>query len=90
MKKFIHKTIHLEDLNTKTIDKKRFYEMQKMDQDRVVAGRSISEILKRFDKKIKDPRSFSDGKQIVKIIKSLIVIKTPFYVQIIHLINIGR
>ena len=26
MKKFIHKTIHIEDLNTKTIDKKRFYE----------------------------------------------------------------
>ena len=48
--------------------------MQKMDQDRVVAGRSISEILKRFDKKIKDPRSFSDGKKIVRIIKSFLKI----------------
>ena len=46
-------------------DKKRFYEMKKMSQDKVVAGRSISEILNRFNKKIKDPRSFSDGKKIV-------------------------
>ncbi len=55
-------------------DKKRFYEMQKLDQSREVAGRSISEILKRFNKKIKDPRSFSDGKKIVKIIKSFLEI----------------
>ena len=56
------------------IDKERFYEMKKMDQNKVVAGRSISEILKRFNKKIKDPRSFSDGKKIVKIIKSFLKI----------------
>ena len=55
-------------------DKKRFYEMKKLDQDKVIAGRSILEILKRFDKKIKDPRSFSDGKKIVKIIKSFLKI----------------
>jgi len=55
-------------------DKKRFYEMQKMNQDQIVAGRSISEILKRFNKKIKDPRSFNNGKQIVKIIKSFLKI----------------
>ena len=55
-------------------DKERFYEMKKMDQDKVVAGRSIAEILKRFDKKIKDPRSFDDGKKIVKIIKSFLKI----------------
>ena len=62
------------DAVTFDTDKERFYEMKKMDQDKVVAGRSISEILKRFDKKIKDPRSFSDGKQIVKIIKSFLKI----------------
>ena len=62
------------DAITFDTDKKRFFEMQKMDQDKVVAGRSISEILKRFDKKLKDPRSFSDGKQIVKIIKSFLKI----------------
>ena len=55
-------------------DKKRFYEMKKMDQEKVVAGRTISEILKRFDKKIKDPRSFNEGKKIVKIIRSFLKI----------------
>ena len=55
-------------------DKEKFYEMKKKDQTKIVAGRSISEILKRFDKKIKDPRSFSNGKQIVKIIKSFLKI----------------
>ena len=56
-------------------DKKRFNEMKnKRDHDKVVAGRSISEILKRFDKKIKDPRSFVDGKKIVKIIRSFLKI----------------
>jgi ATP phosphoribosyltransferase regulatory subunit len=55
-------------------DKKRFYEMKKMNQDKFVAGRSIIEILKRFDKKIKDPRSFNEGKKIVKIIRSFLKI----------------
>ena len=54
-------------------DKKRFYEMKK-DQKQVVAGRTISEILKRFDKKIKDPRSFRNGRKIVNIIKSFLKI----------------
>ena len=48
--------------------------MKKMKQEKVVAGLSISEILKRFDKKIKDPRSFSEGKKIVKIIRSFLKI----------------
>ena len=47
---------------------------KKLDQEKVVAGRSVSEILKRFDKKIKDPRSFADGKKIVKIITSFLKI----------------
>jgi len=55
-------------------DKKRFYEMKKMKQEKTVAGRSIAEILKRFDKKIKDPRSFNEGKKIVKIIRSFLKI----------------
>ena len=55
-------------------DKKRFYEMKKMNKDKVIAGRSVLEILNRFDKKIKDPRSFTDGKRIVKIIKSFLKI----------------
>ena len=48
--------------------------MKKMKLDKVIAGRSISEILVRFDKKIKDPRSFNQGKQIVKIIRSFLKI----------------
>ena len=55
-------------------DKKRFDEMKVMNQKRVIAGRSVSEILKRFEKKIKDPRSFSEGKKIVKIIRSFLKI----------------
>jgi len=62
------------DSATFDTDKRRFYEMKEMDQDKVIAGRSIAEILKRFDKKIKDPRSFSEGKQIVKIIRSFLKI----------------
>ncbi len=62
------------DALTFDADKKRFYEMKKFDQDKVIAGRSISEILKRFDKKIKDPRSFADGKKIVKIVKTFLKI----------------
>ena len=55
-------------------DKKRFHKMNKLDQDKMIAGRSISEILKRFDKKLNDPRSFDNGKVIVKIIKSFLKI----------------
>ena len=62
------------DAVTFDTDKEKFYEMKKMNQDKVVAGRSISEILNRFSKKIKDPRSFRDGRQIVKIIKSFLKI----------------
>ena len=62
------------DSVTFNTDKKRFYEMKKMDQEQVIAGRSVSEILKRFDKKIKDPRSFNEGKKIVRIIRSFLEI----------------
>ena len=62
------------DAVTFDTDKGKFYEMKKMNQEKLVAGRSVSEILNRFSKKIKDPRSFSDGKQIVKIIKSFLKI----------------
>jgi len=63
------------DAVTFDADKKRFYEMKKTNQDKIIAGRSISEILKRFDKKIKDPRPFTNGKKIVKIITSFLKIK---------------
>ena len=62
------------DSITFNTDKKRFFEMKQMEQNQVVAGRNISEILKRFNKKIKDPRSFNEGKEIVKIIRSFLKI----------------
>jgi len=47
------------------LDKKRFTEMKNLDQSKEIANRKISEILSRFDRKIKDPRSFTENKKIV-------------------------
>ena len=59
------------------IDKKRYAKMVKENLSTIVAGRSINEILKRFDNKIKDPRRASKGKNISKIIKDFLKIKCP-------------
>ena len=59
------------------IDKKRYFKMLKEDLSKVVAGRSINEILKRFDNKIRDPRGTSKGKNVSKIIKEFLKIKCP-------------
>tara|TARA_Y100000590_G_scaffold418772_1_gene519911 strand:+ start:1824 stop:2876 length:1053 start_codon:yes stop_codon:yes gene_type:complete len=59
------------------IDKKRYIKMLNEDLSNVIAGRTISEILKRFDKKMKDPRRASKGKSISKIIKDFLKIKCP-------------
>ena len=56
------------DAVTFDADKKRFYEMKKLDQDKIVAGRSISEILKDLKKKLKIQDHLMMGKKIVKII----------------------
>ena len=37
-------------------------------------GRKVSEIISRFDRKIKDPRSFKENKKTVKIIKDFLKI----------------
>ena len=71
-------------------DKKRFFEMKKMQQEKVIAGRSISEILKRFDKKIKDPRSFNEGKKIVKIIRSFLKINCQLSKLDNNLLNFAK
>jgi len=55
-------------------DKKRFTEMKNLDQSKEIANRKISEILSRFDRKIKDPRSFGENKKIVKIIREFLKI----------------
>ena len=59
------------------VDKKRYQKMLKDKQQRVVAERSIEEILKRFDNKIKDPRRTSRGKNVSKIIKEFLKINCP-------------
>jgi ATP phosphoribosyltransferase regulatory subunit len=59
------------------IDKKRYFKMLKENLAKVVAGRSINEILKRFDNKIKDPRGTGKGKNVSKIIKKFLKIKCP-------------
>ena len=51
--------------------------MLKEDPTKVVAGRSINEILKRFDSKIRDPRGTNKGKNVSKIIKEFLKIKCP-------------
>ena len=57
------------------IDKKRYQQMLKQDQYKVIAGRSVNEILERFNNKIKDPRRAKKGKNVAKIIKDFLKIK---------------
>ena len=59
------------------IDKKRYFKMLKEDLSKVIAGRSINEILKRFDNKIRDPRGTKKGENVSKIIKEFLMIKCP-------------
>jgi ATP phosphoribosyltransferase regulatory subunit len=59
------------------IDKKRYFKMLKEDLSKVIAGRSIDEILKRFDNKIRDPRGTKKGDNVSKIIKEFLKIKCP-------------
>jgi ATP phosphoribosyltransferase regulatory subunit len=48
--------------------------MKNLDQSKEIANRKVSEILSRFDRKIKDPRSFGENKKIVKIIREFLKI----------------
>ena len=59
------------------LDKKKFSEMKNLDQSKEIASRKVSEILSRFDRKIKDPRSFAENKKIVKIIREFLNINCP-------------
>ena len=56
------------------VDKRRYQQMLKEKQQRLIAGRSIGEILNRFNNKIKDPRRTSGGKKVSKIIKDFLKI----------------
>ena len=56
------------------LDKKIYLKMKKMDQKKLIAGRSIKEILQRFEKKIREPRSKIEGKFISKILNEFLKI----------------
>jgi ATP phosphoribosyltransferase regulatory subunit len=51
--------------------------MLKQDQSRQIAGRSLNEILTRFNNKIKDPRRAKKGRNVSKIIKEFLKINCP-------------
>ena len=59
------------------IDKKKYSKMINGNQKKEVAGRSIEEILLRFDTKIKDPRRTKKGSNVVKILKEYLKIECP-------------
>ena len=56
------------------IDKKKFSEMENLNQSTEIANRKVSEILSRFDRKLKDPRSFLENKKIAGIIREFLKI----------------
>ena len=61
--------------NVFELDKKSFLKMKKLNKNQKIAGRKISQILKRFEKKISEPRSNIDGKKISKILKEYLKIE---------------
>ena len=64
--------------NVFELDKKSYLKMKKFDQNSIIAGRKISEILNRFQKKIKEPRSNIDGKKVAKILNEFLKINCSF------------
>ncbi len=59
------------------VDKKKYQKMLKENQSRMIAERSINEILTRFNNKIKDPRRTKKGRNVSKIIKEFLKINCP-------------
>ena len=59
------------------LDKKSYLKMKRMNPKIVIGGRSINEILKRFEKKNKEPRSKIDGNFINKIFNEFLNITCP-------------
>tara|TARA_B100000900_G_C20554072_1_gene705984 strand:+ start:60 stop:1133 length:1074 start_codon:yes stop_codon:yes gene_type:complete len=58
-------------------DKRLYVKMLEEDPSTIVAGRTINEILIRFNNKIRDPRKTNEGKKVSKIIKDFLKIKCP-------------
>ncbi len=60
--------------NVFELDKKSYFRMKKRKQNEKIAGRKINEILGRFEKKIKEPRSNINGVRVAKIIRDFLKI----------------
>ena len=60
------------------LDKKSYFRMKKLNPEERIARRKIDEILNRFEKKIKEPRSKIDGKKISKIVGEFLKINCSF------------
>jgi len=59
------------------VDKRRYNIMTSENQIQIVGGRKISEILNRFNNKIKDPRKFAEGKKTASTIREYLKISCP-------------
>ena len=59
------------------IDKAKYRRMLKGDQSKQIAGRSVNEILTRFNNKIKDPRRAKKGRNVATIVKEFLKINCP-------------
>jgi ATP phosphoribosyltransferase regulatory subunit len=64
--------------NVFEIDKRSYFKMKKLNQNTMIAGRTVSEILNRFQKKIKEPRSKINGKRIARIVNDFLKINCSF------------
>jgi ATP phosphoribosyltransferase regulatory subunit len=69
------------DLDHKAIkfDTKKLKDLEKLDPNSIIGGRTVSEIVKRFNKKIKDPRDNYKGKKNVKIIRDFLNISSTIH-----------
>ena len=68
-----------DDLDNKKIkiDYDRLTDLKKMDIKRVIGGRTVGEIIQRFEKKIKDPRDNFKGSQSAKVIRNFLKLRSP-------------
>jgi len=56
------------------VDKRRYIKMKSENKSQIIGGRKISEILNRFNNKIRDPRRFAEGKKTASIIREYLKI----------------
>ena len=60
-------------------DKKMYSKMIKLNDAKIINGRSYKEIIKRFESKINDPRQSETGRKSAKIIKEFLKIKCSLH-----------